>query len=252
MNALAQDLVRALDPVALGEAIGIAADPWQEDVWRSNHPSIMLNCTRQGGKSSAASVLAMHAALYEPGSMVLLLSRTQRQAGELFKKVMTVYRAVGRPVPADSENTSTLELENGSRVISLPGDPDTVRSYSAVRLLIVDEASRVSDELMGAVRPMLAVSGGRLITLSTPHGKRGWWSEAWHDGGDDYKRVKITAYDCPRITDEFLKKERRALGEWRFKQEYMCEFVESAEQVFSEEQIRRAFDSDFDSDFKGL
>ena len=247
MSALAQDLAKALDPVARADATGMAADPWQADVLRSFHPRILLNCSRQTGKSTVSSVLSVHAAVYEPGSVVLLLSPSQRQSGELFKKCMTVYRAVGRATVAESENASTLMLENGSRIISLPGTSATVRGYSGVRLLIVDEASRVQDELIGAIRPMLAVSGGRIIALSTPAGKRGWWWEAWSDGSDTWKRVKITAHDCPRISASFLAEERRALGDWRFRQEYEGEFVESAEQLFSEDQIRAVFTGDYEA-----
>jgi hypothetical protein len=65
-----------------------------------------------------------------------------------------------------------MTLANGSRIISLPGDEETIRGYSGVRRLIVDEASRVLDPLYFAIRPMRApmraVSQGRMICLSTP------------------------------------------------------------------------------------
>jgi hypothetical protein len=48
-----------------------------------------------------------------------------------------------------------------------------------MNLLVIEEVSRVPDELFYAVRPMLAVSGGTLVALSTPWGKRGWFYEAW-------------------------------------------------------------------------
>jgi hypothetical protein len=50
----------------------------------------------------------------------------------------------------------------------------TIRGFSGVAPLIVDEASRVSDELYQAIRPMLAASGGEILLLSTPFGKRGF------------------------------------------------------------------------------
>lgn len=238
---LAHDLVRALDPVALGEEIGLAADPWQRDVLRSFHPRILLNCARQVGKSTVSGVVAVHSAVYEPGSTVLLLSPSLRQSGELFKKCLATYRSLGRAVVTESENASTLVLENGSRIVSLPGTSDTIRAYSAVRLLVVDEASRVRDELMAAIRPMLAVSSGRIIALSTPAGKRGWFWEAWNSKAD-WMRVLVTAAECPRISQEFLEEERAALGDYLYRQEYEGVFAEGAEQVFSEEVIQRSFD----------
>lgn len=241
MSALAESLVRALDPAAMAEAVGMTPDPWQEDVLRSFHPRILLNCCRQAGKSTTSAVLAVHAAVYEPRSIVLLLSPSLRQSGELFKKCLVVYRSLGRPVAAEGESALTLTLENGSRLICLPGSESTVRGYSGVRLLVVDEASRVTDELMAAIRPMMAVSGGRLIAVSTPAGKRGWWWEAW-DSRADWKRVLITADQCPRISPAFLQEERAALGDYLYRQEYEGVFAEGSEQVFSEEVIQRAFD----------
>ena len=71
-------------------------------------------------------------------------------------------------------------------MVALPGNEMTTRGYSDVGLLVVDEASRVSDELYYSIRPMLAVSGGRLIALSTPWGARGWFHAAWTGGGRNW------------------------------------------------------------------
>lgn len=243
MSSLARDLARALDPVALGDAIGLDADPWQQEVLRSSDLRILLNCSRQSGKSTTAATKAVHVAVYEPASLILLLSPSQRQSAELFKKVVGVYKALGRPVRADTESATTLTLENGSRVVSLPGSEGTVRGYSGVRLLIVDEASRVDDELLASVRPMLAVSGGQFIALSTPYGMRGWWYQAWQNGGPAWTRVCVTAHDCPRIAPAFLAEERATLGDWLYRQEYLCEFAETSAQLFAEDVIRRMLDA---------
>jgi hypothetical protein len=132
-----------------------------------------------------------------------------------------------------------MTLANGSRVISLPGDEETVRCYSGVRLLVVDEASRVQDELYRAVRPMLAVSGGRMVCLSTPFGKRGWFYDEWH-GPARWERVRVTASQCPRIERTFLEEERLALGERWYRQEYECSFEEVIDTVFLHDDIRAA------------
>jgi hypothetical protein len=109
-----------------------------------------------------------------------------------------------------------------------------------VRLLVVDEASRVEDALYYSIRPMLAVSGGRLVCLTTPFGKRGFFFDEWENGGASWERVKITAYDCPRISEEFLEEERRALGDWWFSQEYLCEYRDTTDQVFSYDVVMSA------------
>src|SRR5262249_42404802 len=156
-------------------------------------------------------------------ALVLLLSPTLRQSGELFLKVYHLWQTLGRPVPTkrNRDNSLKLELANGSRIISLPGKQSNIVGYSAVRLLVIDEAARVPDELYFVVRPMLAVSQGRLVALSTPFGRQGWFYDEWHSD-HDWKRIRIAATDCPRIPAEFLEEERRVIGDRWFAQEYCC------------------------------
>ena len=129
-----------------------------------------------------ASVLALHKALTWPGSLILILAPAERQAKELFSKMVVSYRTLDHVIPTASCRNLGMELSNGSRIEALPGTEKTIRGFSGVDLLIVDEAARVADELYYAVRPMLAVSGGRLLMLSTPFGKRGVFYEEWTGG----------------------------------------------------------------------
>lgn len=233
------DLLLALDPVRMATSIGYELDPWQQAMVRSRRPRQLLNIHRQGGKSLCCAIVAVHQALYEPDSPVLMVSPSQRQSSELFRTALALYRSLGKPVAPEIENRLSLELENGSRIVSLPGSEQTVRSFSAVKLLIVDEAARVPDALMAAIRPFLATSGGRLIAPSTPAGRRGWWYEAWTNGGDTWERYKVRADQCPRISKEFLAEERRALGPSWFSAEYKCEFTNVEGSVFPEHYLQR-------------
>jgi len=240
--SVAADLARALDPVAFACAAGVEPDPWQAQVLVSTSRRILLNCSRQSGKSTVTAILALHTALYEPGSLILCVSRAERQSGELLRKITATYRALGRPVETEAESTLQLELENGSRIIALPGKEETLRSYSGVRLLCLDEAARIPDETYFSLRPMLAVSGGRLVALSSPFGRRGWWWEAWDRGGG-WQRFEIPATECPRISASFLEEERAAIGQWWFSQEYLCKFLQPMDSVFNAEAVDRAFSS---------
>mgnify|MGYP000014573831 CR=1 FL=1 len=237
---LGEDLAAALDPVCFARKLGFEPDPWQAEVLRSPAKRIILNCCRQSGKSTVAALLALHTALYRPPALVLLLSPSLRQSSELFRKVADLYRRVATEIPSEAESSLRLELSNGSRIVSLPGKEQTIRGFSGVGLLVVDEAARVSDDLYNAVRPMLAVSGGRLVLLSTPFGKSGFFYRTWSEGGSDWFRIKVTAEDCPRISPEFLEEERCTLGPWWYRQEYLCEFEDSETQVFPSDLIREA------------
>lgn len=237
---VARDLALALDPSLLMARAGTDPDPWQARFLRNRAAKTLLLCSRQAGKSTVTSVAALHEAFFYPPALVLLLSPSLRQSQELFKKILTVYRSIRGPVKAESESTLRLELPNGSRIISLPGRDETIRGFSGVRLLVIDEAAWVQDALYYSVRPMLAVSKGRLIALSSPWGKRGWFYKEWMNGGEEWQKIKVTAHDCPRITPEFLAGERRSMPENRFLSEYLCEFVDTDDSVFSYENVMSA------------
>ena len=243
MSALAHDIAAALDPVELARRVGIEPDPWQTQLLRSDADRILLNCCRQSGKSTIAALRAVHEAVYLPGSLCLLVSPSLRQSQELFRKALGAYRVLGRPVPPEAENQLSLHLENGSRIESLPGKETTVRGFSGVRLIAVDEAARVPDELYVSLRPMLATSGGGLIALSTPFGTRGWWYEAWRSDSS-WERYRVPAVEVPRISAEFLAEEREELGPWFYEQEYECRFMEAETQAFRREDVERAFEQE--------
>ena len=228
---LGDDLRLALDPIAFAEKLGIVPDGWQEDFLRSSADRVLLNCSRQSGKSTMSAMIALHRALYHPGSLVLCLAPALRQSQELFGKVAGFYRDLGRPVAPQGERKLSLELENGSRIITLPGSEKTIRGFSGATLLLVDEASRVDDGLYYAIRPMLAVSGGRLMMLSTPAGRRGVFHEEWTNG-EGWERYEIPAEEVPRIPPGFLAEERAALPAFIYEQEYCCRFIETEDQLF--------------------
>lgn len=238
---LAGDLASALDPVLFANRAGIEPDPWQAGVLRSRSQRLLLNCSRQSGKSTTTAIVGLHQAIYHPGSLVLLLSPSLRQSAELFRTLAGIYARTGAHVPSTAETALRLELGNGSRILSLPASEATIRGYAGVSLLVIDEASRVPTALYASVRPMLATTNGRLVALSTPFGKRGWWSDAWHDGGDTWERVQVTAEQCPRISSRFLEEERQSLGDWWYQQEYLCEFLDAESVAFRSDDIDAAF-----------
>jgi hypothetical protein len=242
----------ARHPVMLAERVGLTPDAWQADLLKSEARQMILLCSRQAGKSTVSSLLALHAALYHPLALILLLSPSLRQSQELFRKVKDAYSALAASaVTAREESSLRMEFSNGARIVALPGKEETIRGFSGVALLIVDEASRVSDALYQAVRPMLAVSGGRIVLLSTPFGKRGFFHQEWTEGGALWHRTKVTAHDCPRIPPDWLEQERKQIGEWWYRQEYEVAFVETVDQVFRYDDIMRALDADVQPLFGG-
>jgi hypothetical protein len=247
---LRDDLRYALDPVAFAlEVLGLELDPWQADVIGRPSKRDLLNCSRQAGKSTTAAVLGLHEALYKPGSLTILVSPSQRQSSELFRKVTELREKLPSSPPLTEDNKLSMTVKAGGRVLSLPGSEATIRGFSGATLIVEDEASRVDDALYFSIRPMLAVKGGRLILMSTPFGKRGHFWNEWNTG-TTWNRVEVPATAVPRISAEFLEEERSSLGDWWFSQEYLCEFQESTDAVFSHDAVMGALSDDIQPLFR--
>jgi hypothetical protein len=185
-----------------------------------------------------------------PRTDVLIFSPTLRQSMELLRMVREFYLAMGRPVAESSATKTVLELANGSRVISLPDNHEGVVGVGNPRLVVIDEGSRVSEELYKSVRPMLAVTNGQLLTLSTPYGNVGWFFDIWDDSAEglnrrrklheQWRRTPVPASAVPRITAEFLADEKVELGARWYAQEFELKFLDSIDAVFTQSVIRGA------------
>lgn len=259
---------------------GMEPDAWQREAFESGARQQLWLCHRQAGKSSTAGALAWEMAQNTPRSLTLLLSRTLRQSGELFYKVRNFYHAAGDPIPLTRHTALSLETVNGSRIVSLPAHPDTVVGYSAPDLVIIDEAARVPDELYYVIRPMMAMSAGKLIALSTPWGKRGWFHEAWTGVAEEdaaldlatvqalladlgmtvteddleqetvqdfsWHKVELAAPANPRLGKRFLANERRSVPDLIFRSEWLCEFTDPEGSVFRYDDVMAMLSDDIE------
>ena len=210
----------------------------QRKLLQTTGPRVILNCTRQWGKSSMAAIVALHRAYHRPNSLILIVSPTQRQSSELINKIRELAVRMGIEPRGDGTNPASLLLANRSRIVALPGIERNVRGFSSASLILVDEASRVPDELYRAVRPILANVKGDIWLMSTPHGKQGFFFNSWIDQTQTWNRVAVKATDCPRFDKQFLDEERKIHGDDYFRQEYLCEFVDREDAIFTHEEIQ--------------
>ncbi len=234
-----------LRPALVMEQAGDTPDPWQRRLLESHWQRLLVCCGRQFGKSAAVGALVVRTALVEAPATVLILSASQRQSAEFFSRhVVRLMQRLKWPVrPARVPNVFSLELVNGSRIIALPDSQESIVGYSAVDLLVIDEASRVSDDLYHYTKPMLATSRGRMVASSTPYGKRGWFFEQW-EGGRGWQRHQALAppagEGCPRISAAFLAEELREKGPRRFGQEYLGSFLDTVDALIPGADIAAA------------
>lgn len=237
----AHELSLALDPVLLAEAAGYTLDDWQQQVLQAKPRRLLLNCARQTGKSLIASFLGVHQALFEPGSLAVVASVSQRQALEMILTCRTIYGALGRPIPAVGENLLSLSLSNGSRILSIPSTEATVRGLAGVRLLVFDEASRIADSFCEACLPFVATSDGAIVLLSTPAGRRGFCFRAYqHRIQDGWFYKEIHAEECSRVPRSFLAEMKRTTSAAFYEQEFECCFNDATSSPFRQVDIDAA------------
>lgn len=241
---MASDLASALDAVVFAQKCGIQPDQWQADFLRSPSRRVLQLACRQAGKTTSTGIKALHVASYEPGSTIVVVAPAERQSREFVRAAKLMHRAIDGAVPLRGDSVTKIEFENESRIIALPGGEDGrgIRGLAKVRLLILDEGALISDELLQATRPMLAVHPrAEMVILSTPKGRRGFFYELWHNNDPLWSRIRVTTDMCPRITPEFLAEERKILGPVRFSEEYGLEFVDNEMAAFPAQIIDGIF-----------
>lgn len=255
-------------------AAGLEPDPWQVQVATTPGDQLLL-CHRQAGKSTIVAALALADALAKPDALVLLVSRSMRQSQELFRKVKQFYNLV-QPMPLIKDTEHGLELSNRSRIMSLPASEETIVGFSAATRIVLDEAARIPDGTYFAMRPMMAMSQGSIIALSSPFGKRGFFYEAFTDTSTEEYALDLTTVERlladlhfpveeasdaglvaardtrvyqwtktflpathnPRLSRRFLAHERQEIPDLWFRQEYLIEFIDLGQVVFSFDDLK--------------
>jgi len=244
------------------QTAGVSPDKYQRQILEYKGSRLILNCTRQWGKSLTVAGKAYRLAKYNSGFLALILCPSLRQSTEIFRKILHMSAEDKTALKKIEDSKQYVTMANGSRIISLPDKEGTIRTYSGVDLIIIDEASKVSEELFYAVLPMLAVSGGALYLMSSPYGKRGFFHREWTNGDAEWQRYQITARrdvlsrellqglspppldavsdECMRIPEKHLIEVIHKMPLQWFLQEYYCEFTEPEYQLIPYDLIKAA------------
>jgi hypothetical protein len=217
-----RDVAYQIDPVLwVRQALGVEPTAWQMEFLRAPRgASIVALTARQAGKTTTAAWAIAFFMLFTPGSLSVIACPAQRQSGEAVRRVREILVKFGAELKSD--HVYGLELKNGSRVLALPGSDDSIRGLTVDGWIVADEAARLSDDLISALRPMRARRPqARLAMLSTAWSRTDPFWTVWSSEDPAWIRLKATA-DVPGLFPaEFLEQERRALGDDNFKREYL-------------------------------
>jgi hypothetical protein len=219
-------------------------DAPQTDIMTSESKDILVLGSRQTGKSTAAALRALYEALNDDGSTVLLAGPSGRQSGHIMTRSREFAQQLGLTLGAPPPGCDGYKLPNGSKIISLPDNNTTVRGFSAPRLIIVDEAAFASDELITALRPMLAVSDGRMMLLTTPNGQSGYFYDKWHEQNEEFHKILCRADQCTRIDAKTLAGFRASMTTAEYAQEFDCQFQAEGSEGIPRETFRKNISPD--------
>ena len=216
-----KDLAYAIDPALWVEReLGVQPTEWQKQLLRAPRGAQLAALTaRQTGKTTAASWAIAHTMLYQPGSLSVIACPAQRQSAEAVRRIKDHHVRLGCKLKV--ENVYGLELDNGSRVLALPRSDDSIRGLTVDGWIVADEAARLPEDMIAALRPMRARTKARFVMLSTAWSRTDPFWNVWASDDPSWIRLKATA-EVPGLLDPaFLQQERLWLGEDAFKREYL-------------------------------
>jgi predicted phage terminase large subunit-like protein len=211
-------------------ALNIKLDRWQSSFLDDEAKRQLLLIHRQGGKSTAVAIKAIHRAVFRRNQTVVLISPSQRQSSDLLRTIRRMMSELPGTTALAVDNVLTMELANGSRIVSYPGSSWTIRGATA-NLVIIDEAAGVPDEIFAAVSPMLLTTNGQFVVISTPKNKSGAFYAFYKS--EDWKKYIVRASENERMKlherAEFLATELKTIGSRIYSREYECEFLDDAD-----------------------
>ncbi len=247
---------RVPDHISFGQAVlGNVFDEWQLSYMKAapRQDRIAIAASRQSGKSTATALFVGYCLIFYPGIQVLVASKSLRQASAYIDKVREAVLAVIPRKSMPQLNRLSMELPNGSTIISIPtAQPDAGRGFSP-QLMVLDEAAFAPEALFTAMNPSIAATHGAMHMISSPNGRQGRFFEAFEgESVDVYWSLRVTWHDCPRMTQEQMDRERKAMGDFAFRQEFLSEFLTPLGAFFNADAIRSLEDFPEDQDYSNL
>ena len=233
------DTIREQPSEFVTSIMGIEPFDYQQEFLDADTRHRVIVSGRQVGKSRMAAWIALHRAMTEPHSLILITAPSLRQSSLLFDTLLSEIRQSGLSDDQwgiDRDTQTIIEFDNGTAIHSVPTGRDgtNIRGYTA-DVIIVDEAAFVSDTIFEDIlEPMTWATQGELILTSTPYGKSGYlyqqYTRAEHD--DDWYRTQVSSYENPLIDTSDLERFKDGKTQTQIKREVDGEFDESGDSFF--------------------
>jgi len=226
--------------------------PYQQHWVNDRAPLKIWLAARQIGKSFAIAMEAVTEAVRDRCNN-LILSSSERQSKEVMQKVFSHLRYLrvrsSEIIKAERETKEEVVLPNGSRIISLPANPDTVRGFSGNVFLDEFAFHKDAREIWKAMYPTVT-RGYKVRITSTPNGKQNMFYELWA-ADSRFSKHRTDIYEAVRqglkVDVDELRAGMNDADSWA--QEFECRFIDEATAYITYEMITACEDENATREF---
>jgi hypothetical protein len=202
---------------------------------------IILMEGRQQGKTTTSAAYILWYTLFQSSKTVAILANKASAAREVLYRYQIMYENLPKWLQqgVTTWNKGDIALENGSIVFTAATSASGIRGKS-VNMLYVDEAAiipnNIAEQFFTSVYPTISAGETTKILLSsTPLGYNHFW-KFWNDAENDrngFVNLFIPYWEIPGRDDEWAETQRKLLGEIKFNQEVLCNFLGSSMTLIS-------------------
>ena len=225
-----------------------------------NNRRVVLMEGRQQGKTVTSAACILHYTIFEEDKTVAIMANKSAAAREVLNSYQIMYEnlPIWMQQGVKTWNKGDVELENNSKVLTAATTAAAIRGKS-VNWLYIDEAAiipnNVADEFFTSVYPTISAGETTKILLtSTPLGYNHFW-KFWNEsleGVNGFENMFIPYYEIPGRDDKWLEEQKQLLGDVKFNQEVMCEFLGSTNTLINAQTIQRLSTKDPEFTNNGL
>jgi hypothetical protein len=241
------------DAVAYRHHTGRELTPEQEcrEAW--------LVVGRRGGKSLISSAIGVylacfrdHSAVLQPGEVgtIAIIAADRRQARTILRYIRAFLNIDVLNGIVVNDTQERIELRNNITIEVHTASFRTTRGYTLIAAILdeiaffrSEDSANPDKEIVSAVRPGLATTGGLLLAISSPYARRGslWEAYSRHWGRDSRVLIwKGTSLEMNPSLDPAVVEQALEEDEVAARAEYLGEFRTDTETFIRREVINAA------------
>lgn len=197
---------------------------------------LLLMEGRQSGKTQTSAAYILWYTNFHDAKNVAILANKASAAREVMSRYQMMFELLPPWLQQGIKtwNKGDVELENKSKVFTSATTGSGIRGKT-VNMLYIDEAAFIPNTVAEAffTSTFPTISSGKttkILLSSTPQGYNHFW-KFWSDaekGANDFVTLFIPYWEIPGRDEHWAEEQRRQLGELKYNQEVLCQWLGSS------------------------